>query len=149
LIIACPCALGLATPISMTVAMGQGALHGILFRNAEAIEHMRSIDTLAVDKTGTLTVGRPELAKFSVFEISENEALTLVASLERASEHPLGQALVRAAEARGLALRPVSDFFAVPGQGVVGGVGGHQVAAGNARFMANCAIPPALAGEAV
>src|SRR5262249_11842119 len=71
------------------------------------------------------------------------------ASLERASEHPLGQALVRAAEARGLALQPVSDFFAVPGQGVVGGVGGHQVAAGNARFMANSAIPPALAGEAV
>jgi len=149
LIIACPCALGLATPISMTVAMGQGALYGILFRNAEAIEHMRAIDTLVVDKTGTLTLGRPGLVSLVVFEIAENEALTLVASLERASEHPLGQALVRAAEARGLALRPVADFFSTSGQGVVGTVDGRQVAAGNARFMQKLGIPAALAGEAM
>jgi len=149
LIIACPCALGLATPISMTVAMGQGALNGVLFRNAEAIEHMRGIDTLVVDKTGTLTLGHPELVKFKAAGIAEAQALTLLASLEQASEHPLGQALVRAAEARGLALLPVADFASIPGQGVVGTVQGRQLAAGNARFMQKSAIPPALAGEAM
>jgi Cu+-exporting ATPase len=149
LIIACPCALGLATPISMTVAMGQGALHGVLFRSAEAIERMRDIDTLVVDKTGTLTVGRPELVEFKAHELPEKEALTLVASLERASEHPLGQALVRAAEKRGIALVPVDDFASIPGQGVVGTVQGRQVAAGNARFMQRSGIPAALAGHAV
>jgi Cu+-exporting ATPase len=149
LIVACPCALGLATPISMTVAMGQGARHGILFRNAEAIERMRVIDTLVLDKTGTLTLGRPELANLKVDGIPEGEALTLLASLEQASEHPLGQALVRAAEARGRALRPVADFFSAPGQGVVGSVDGRQVSAGNARFMQKSEIPAALAGEAM
>ena len=149
LIIACPCALGLATPISMTVAMGQGALYGILFRNAEAIEHMREIDALVVDKTGTLTVGRPELVSFRAGGMSDAEALRLVASLERSSEHPLGQALVRAAEARRLDLLPVADFASMPGRGVIGTVGGRQVAAGNARFMEKSAIPPALAGEAM
>src|SRR3954464_9765699 len=149
LIIACPCALGLATPISMTVAMGQGALHGILFRNAEAIERMRGIDTLVVDKTGTLTVGHPDLVSFSAEGMQEQEALALVASLEQASEHPLGPALVRAARQRGVELLPVSDFAAMPGQGVVGTVHGRQVAAGNAGFMARSGIPPALADQAM
>src|SRR5205085_9751102 len=89
LIIACPCALGLATPISITVAMGQGALNGILFRNAEAMEKLREVDTLVVDKTGTLTVGRPELTDVVTDRLPEGEALALIASLERASEHPL------------------------------------------------------------
>src|SRR6185295_4891618 len=89
LIIACPCAVGLATPISMTVAMGQGALAGILFRNAEAIERMRQVDTLVVDKTGTLTLGRPVLTDFLVEDIAEAEALALVAGAELASEHPI------------------------------------------------------------
>jgi len=131
LIIACPCALGLATPISITVAMGQGALNGILFRNAEAVERLRDIDTLVVDKTGTLTVGKPRLVDFA----DDDEALRLVASVERASEHPLGQALVEAALAKGLPLSPVQDFFAMAGQGVVGTVEGRQVAVGNRAFV--------------
>ena len=94
LIIACPCALGLATPISITVAMGQGALHGILFRNAEAMEKLRDVDTLVVDKTGTLTLGRPQLTDVVVDGIGRSEVLRLVASLERASEHPLAHAIV-------------------------------------------------------
>jgi Cu+-exporting ATPase len=141
LIIACPCALGLATPISITVAMGQGALHGILFRNAEAVEKLRDVDTLVVDKTGTLTVGRPRLAGFA----GDDEALRLVASVERASEHPLAQALVEAAQARGLRLSPVQDFFSMTGQGVVGSVEGRQVAIGSRRMMAASSIPPLLA----
>jgi Cu+-exporting ATPase len=141
LIIACPCALGLATPISITVAMGQGALNGILFRNAEAIEKLREVDTLVLDKTGTLTVGKPRLVGFA----GDDEALRLVASVERASEHPLAQALVEAAHARGLRLSPVQDFFAMTGQGVVGGVDGHQVAIGSRRMMAASGIPPLLA----
>jgi Cu+-exporting ATPase len=141
LIIACPCALGLATPISITVAMGQGALNGILFRNAEAIEKLREVDTLVLDKTGTLTVGKPRLVGFA----GDDEALRLVASVERASEHPLAQALVEAAHARGLRLSPVQDFFAMTGQGVVGGVDGHQVAIGSRRMMGASGIPPLLA----
>src|SRR4051812_5451749 len=102
LIIACPCALGLATPISITVAMGQGALHGILFRNAEAVERLRDIDTLVVDKTGTLTLGRPQLVDVAVEHgLEAREALGLIASVERASEHPLAQAIVKGAEERG------------------------------------------------
>jgi Cu+-exporting ATPase len=116
LIIACPCAVGLATPISITVAMGQGALNGILFRNAEAVEKLREVDTLVVDKTGTLTVGRPELVGFVVQGIDEREALQLVASVERASEHPLAQAIVRGAESRKLALQPVAHFRSITGQ---------------------------------
>jgi Cu+-exporting ATPase len=102
LIIACPCAVGLATPISMTVAMGQGARAGILFRNAEAIERMRDIDTLVVDKTGTLTLGHPALTDFVVEGIPEHEALALVAGVEQLSEHPIGLAIVEGAKARGL-----------------------------------------------
>jgi len=135
LIIACPCAVGLATPISITVAMGQGALNGILFRNAEAVEKLREIDTLVVDKTGTLTVGRPELVDFVVDGIDESEALRLVASLERASEHPLAQAILRAAETRKLALQPVENFHSITGQAVEGLVADRRITVGSARAM--------------
>ena len=135
LIIACPCAVGLATPISITVAMGQGALNGVLFRNAEAVEKLRDVDTLVVDKTGTLTVGRPELVDFAVEGIDEREALRLVASLERASEHPLAHAIVKGAEARGIALSAVDNFKSITGQGVEGTVDGRLVVVGNRRAM--------------
>jgi len=150
LIIACPCAVGLATPISITVAMGQGALNGVLFRNAEAVEKLREVDTLVVDKTGTLTLGRPELVDFLV-EQKNNEAtaLQLVASLERASEHPLAQAIVNGAEARGAVLQPAQDFESVTGQGVKGVVAGHRVAVGSRRFMEGYgSVPQALADKA-
>ncbi|HSU75792.1 MAG TPA: copper-translocating P-type ATPase, partial [Burkholderiales bacterium] len=146
LIIACPCALGLATPISITVAMGQGALHGILFRNAEAIEKLREVDTLVVDKTGTLTLGRPQLVDVLVERFDEREALALIASLERASEHPLAQAIVKGAEARGLALQAVTGFESVTGQGVRGKVNDRAVALGSRRFMPD--LPEALAAKA-
>jgi P-type Cu+ transporter len=136
LIIACPCAVGLATPISITVAMGQGAINGILFRNAEAVEKLRDIDTLVVDKTGTLTLGRPQLVDLVVEPgIAESEALALIASLERASEHPLAQAIVKGAEDRGLTLSQVEKFESVTGQGVRGDIGGRKVAVGSRRFM--------------
>ena len=128
LIIACPCAVGLATPISITVAMGQGALNGILFRNAEAVEKLRDVDTLVMDKTGTLTLGKPQLVDLVVEGVAENDALTLIASLERASEHPLAQAIVTGAEDRGLSLQPVAQFESVTGQGVRGEVAGRKVA---------------------
>jgi Cu+-exporting ATPase len=148
LIIACPCAVGLATPISITVAMGQGAINGILFRNAEAVEKLRDVDTLVVDKTGTLTLGRPQLVDLVAEGIDEATALQLVASVERASEHPLAQALVGAAEARGIRLSPVSDFFTATGQGAVGSVGGRQVAVGSTGFMQGAGIPQSLLGRA-
>src|SRR2546426_7109544 len=137
LIIACPCAVGLATPISITVAMGQGAPNGVLFRSAQAVEKLRDGDTLVVDKTGTLTVGRPELVDFALHDIAlaESEALRLIASLERASEHPLAQAIVQAAEKRGVPLSPVEGFNSVTGQGVEGTAAGHRVAVGSRRYM--------------
>ena len=147
LIIACPCAVGLATPISITVAMGQGAINGILFRNAEALERLRDVDTLVVDKTGTLTLGRPELVGFKVRDIDEREALRLVASLERASEHPLAQAIVNAAEKRGIALEKVENFKSVTGQGVEGVIAGRRVFVGSRRAMqAFGGVPPAFEG---
>ncbi len=149
LIIACPCALGLATPISITVAMGQGALNGILFRNAEAVEKLRDVDTLVVDKTGTLTLGRPQLVDLVVESIAENDALALIASLERASEHPLAQAIVKGAEDRGVRLQPVARFESVTGQGVHGEIGGRKVAIGSRRFMETfAAVPQTLADRA-
>src|SRR5919198_714239 len=136
LIIACPCALGLATPISITVAMGEGALNGILFRNAEAVEKLRDVNTLVVDKTGTLTLGRPQLVEVSVEPgVDEREALGLIASVERASEHPLAQAIVKGAEQRGARLEAVSHFESITGQGVRGVVGGRSGAVGNRRLM--------------
>ena len=152
LIIACPCAVGLATPISITVAMGQGALNGVLFRSAEAVEKLRDVDTLVVDKTGTLTLGKPELVDFALHEtpLDEDDAVRLIASLERASEHPLAQAVVQAAEKRGLPLSPVEEFASVTGQGVEGRVAGHRVAVGSSRYMQQFGgAPPALAEKGV
>ena len=151
LIIACPCAVGLATPISITVAMGQGALNGILFRNAEAVEKLREVDTLVVDKTGTLTLGRPELTDFILSDSSiiEADALQLIASLERASEHPLAQAIVKGAEDRGAVLQPTENFESVTGQGVQGVVAGRRVAVGSRRFMEGYgSVPQTLADKA-
>src|ERR1041385_6600206 len=149
LIIACPCAVGLATPISITVAMGQGALNGILFRNAEAVEKLREVDTLVVDKTGTLTAGRPELVDFMVDGIDESEALRLVASLERASEHPLAQAIVRAAESRKLRLGAVENFHSITGQAVEGLVADRRITVGSARAMDPLGgLPPAFCERA-
>ncbi|PYR22520.1 MAG: hypothetical protein DMF98_20130 [Acidobacteria bacterium] len=150
LIIACPCAVGLATPISITVAMGQGALNGILFRNAEAVEKLREVDTLVIDKTGTLTLGRPQLVDLAVEPgITESDALRLIASLERASEHPLAQAIVKGAEDRKVALQPVENFESVTGQGVQGVVAGRRIAVGSRRFMESLgSLPPALADKA-
>jgi P-type Cu+ transporter len=149
LIIACPCALGLATPISITVAMGRGAMNGVLFRNAAAVEKLREIDTLVIDKTGTLTLGQPKLTDvITENSFDERHLLRLVASLERASEHPLAQAIVREASERGLELEPVRDFFSMTGQGVVGSVAGQQVAVGSARFMQSAGVSEDLMQKA-
>ena len=136
LIIACPCALGLATPMSIMVATGRGALAGVLFKNAEAIERLRDVDTLVVDKTGTLTEGRPRLVSVVPAEgFEESGLLRLFASLERSSEHPLAAAIVRGAEERGVALESATDFESRTGRGVVGRVDGHALALGNAALM--------------
>jgi Cu+-exporting ATPase len=140
LIIACPCALGLATPMSIMVATGKGATAGVLFRNAEAIEVLRKVDTLVVDKTGTLTEGKPKLVTVSVEPgFDENAVLGWVATLERSSEHPLGTAIVAGAEARGLKLTGTEGFESVTGQGVKGRVDGHEVAVGNLALMRSIA----------
>ena len=136
LIIACPCALGLATPMSIMVAMGRGATSGVLFRDAEAIESLRRIDTLVVDKTGTLTVGKPAFhAVAAVAPFSEDDVLRIAASLDAGSEHPLADAIVAEARRRGLALAKVADFASTTGSGVSGTVDGRQAALGNARMM--------------
>lgn len=135
LIIACPCAVGLATPISMTVAMGQGARAGILFRNAEAIERMRDIDTVVVDKTGTLTLGRPALTDFTVESLERDEALALVAGAEQPSEHPIAHAIVEEAKARGLKIPSAENFEAVNGLGVQADIGGKRVLVGSRSFL--------------
>jgi Cu+-exporting ATPase len=141
LIIACPCALGLATPISIMVAMGRGATAGVLFRNAEAIEALRDVDTLVVDKTGTLTEGRPRLAGVEPAPgFVAVELLRLAASLERASEHPLGRAIVDAASERGLALGEGSDFSSRTGLGVVGTVDGRRVALGSPALLRDLGV---------
>ncbi|MSQ49055.1 MAG: heavy metal translocating P-type ATPase [Betaproteobacteria bacterium] len=135
LIIACPCAVGLATPISMTVAMGQGARAGILFRNAEAIERMRDIDTVVVDKTGTLTLGHPALTDFVAVGMPENEALALVVGVEQLSEHPIALALVEGAKLRGLMPRPAGAFEAINGLGVQADLDGKRVLVGSRKFL--------------
>ena len=141
LIIACPCALGLATPMSIMVGTGRGAQAGVLVKNAEALELMEKIDTLVVDKTGTLTEGKPTLsAVVALDRIGENELLRLVAGLERASEHPLAAAIVKGAEARGLALAAPGDFKSETGKGAVGSVEGRKVAVGNAALLADLGI---------
>ena len=144
LIIACPCALGLATPMSIMVGTGRGARLGVLVRNAEALELLEKVDTLVVDKTGTLTEGKPKLVGVeAVGPLAENELLRLAASLERASEHPLAAAIVAGAEARGLALAAPSEFRSETGKGAVGTVGGRRVAIGNAALMADLGIDAA------
>ena len=154
LIIACPCALGLATPMSITVAMGRGAGLGVLFRSAEAIETLGQVDTMVVDKTGTLTEGKPELAEVYVdpgsgIEIDEDTLLGLVAAVERGSEHPLARAIVSGAIARqeGKGAQPASsvyadveDFIALPGRGVRGRVQGREVVVGNRALMSDMAL---------
>ncbi|MBP0579943.1 heavy metal translocating P-type ATPase [Labrys sp. LIt4] len=149
LIIACPCALGLATPMSIMVGVGKGAGLGVLVRNAEALERLEKVDTLVVDKTGTLTEGRPSLIAIRPAEgFGEDELLRLAASVERASEHPLARAVVAAAEAKGLALSPVADFDSPTGKGARGSVEGRLVLLGNAAFMAQEGVAVALAAEA-
>jgi Cu+-exporting ATPase len=136
LIIACPCALGLATPMSIMVATGRGATMGILFRNAEAIEVMRKVDILVVDKTGTLTLGKPKLVSVkAIGSFDETRLLRLVAAVERGSEHPLAAALVEGARERGIEAPPVEDFQSVTGKGVTARVEGQAVALGNAAMM--------------
>jgi Cu+-exporting ATPase len=136
LIIACPCALGLATPMSIMTATGRGAQAGVLIRDAEALERFASVDTLIVDKTGTLTEGRPELTDVvALGGVGEAEILSLAASLERGSEHPLAEAIVEGAAARAIEVMQASDFRAVTGKGVEGRVGGRAVALGNLALM--------------
>jgi Cu+-exporting ATPase len=137
LIIACPCALGLATPMSIMVAAGRGAGSGVLFKNAETIEALEKVDTLLVDKTGTLTRGRPELVTIEPSSgFGEATLLRLAASLERGSEHPLAAALVEAAQQRGIELVEAEGFASVSGRGVSGHVDGHRVALGNLEHLA-------------
>jgi Cu+-exporting ATPase len=143
LIIACPCALGLATPMSIMVGTGRGARAGVLVRDAEALELMEKVDTLVVDKTGTLTEGKPRLtAAGTIGDIDESELLRLAASLERASEHPLAAAIVAGAEARGLALAAPSEFHGEPGMGAFGVVDGRRVAVGNSALLSSLGIDP-------
>ena len=137
LIIACPCALGLATPMSIMTATGRGAQAGVLIKNAEALERFEKVDTLIVDKTGTLTEGKPKLvAVLPEDGHDEAEVLRLAASLERGSEHPLAEAIVRGAEDRGISIAKADDFEAITGKGVKGVVEGREVALGNASLMA-------------
>jgi len=141
LIIACPCALGLATPMSIMVAMGKGATMGVLFKNAEAIELLHQADTLVVDKTGTLTEGKPKLIAIEpVAGFDEKRLLYLAASLERASEHPLAYAITMGAQDRGIALGPVDGFQAIPGKGARGHVDGADVAVGNLALMQEAGV---------
>ena len=143
LIIACPCALGLATPMSIMVGTGRGAVAGVLIKNAEALEVMEKIDTLVVDKTGTLTEGKPKLvALFALPGSDESALLRLAASLERSSEHPLAAAIVAGAESRGLALADTADFRSLTGKGVTGNVEGRRVALGNRALLAELGIDP-------
>lgn len=136
LIIACPCALGLATPMSIMVGVGKGAQGGVLIKNAEALERMEKVDTLVVDKTGTLTEGKPTVTKIVAAEgFEENGLLSLAASLEQGSEHPLAHAIVMAAKDKGLDLGKVDDFDSPTGKGVVGTVNGRAVALGNVMLM--------------
>jgi len=143
LIIACPCALGLATPLSIMVATGKGASIGVLFRNAEAIEVLRKVDTLVVDKTGTLTEGKPKLVSaVAAGGVNEATLLRMAASLERGSEHPLAAAIVAGATARGATLVDARDFKSVTGKGVTGTVEGRVVALGNRALMTDLGVDP-------
>jgi Cu+-exporting ATPase len=150
LIIACPCALGLATPMSIMTATGRGAQAGVLIKNAEALERFATVDTLIVDKTGTLTAGKPKLvAVLPEQGHEEAEVLRLAASLERGSEHPLAEAIVAGAKERGVTLADAQDFEAITGKGVKGTVDGRQVALGNAAMMTELGLEAARLGERV
>ena len=147
LIIACPCALGLATPMSIMVATGKGALAGVLVKNAESLENFSKVDTLIVDKTGTLTMGKPALTDvYPVDGLDEKQFLKLTASLEMGSEHPLAEAIVRGVEDRGIKLSKAKDFEAVTGKGAKGVVDGKSVALGNARMMETLGLDPSDLG---
>lgn len=151
LIIACPCALGLATPMSIMVGMGRGAGTGVLIRDAEALETLAGIDTLVVDKTGTLTAGRPELRRIEPLNATSandrDELLALAAGLERGSEHPLAAAVLSSARRRAIEPRPITEFQSVTGEGVVGRFGEHRVALGNRRLMARLEVDLAAVEE--
>jgi Cu+-exporting ATPase len=141
LIIACPCALGLATPMSIMVGTGKGAMLGVLIKNAESLEIMQKVDTLVVDKTGTLTEGKPKLvAVIANPDFLEDDNLLLAASLERASEHPLAESIVKGAEARGVKLIQADNFQSVTGKGVTGVVDGRKVALGNLKLLEDLGI---------
>jgi len=143
LIIACPCALGLATPMSIMVGTGKGAMMGVLFKNAEALEILRKVDTLVIDKTGTLTEGKPKLVSIvAVGDFQEHDILRLGASLERASEHPLAEAIVRGAQDREVTLLSTDDFESVTGKGVTGQVDKRKVALGNLKLLESLSIDP-------
>ena len=143
LIIACPCALGLATPMSIMVATGRGATAGVLIKDAQALETMEKVDTLVVDKTGTLTLGKPKVQSLTALPgYTEIEVLQLAASLERGSEHPLAEAVVVAAEERALKFLSVQDFSSITGKGVVGAIAGKQVVLGNRRLFSDLGIGP-------
>jgi Cu+-exporting ATPase len=150
LIIACPCALGLATPMSIMVAMGKGAEGGVLFKNAEAIEVMRQVDTLVIDKTGTLTEGKPKVVTVTpAKDWDEPGILRLASGLERGSEHPLAAAIVSGAQERGVEPADAESFESVTGKGVKGKVGGRSVALGNGKLLEDLGIDPGdLAGKA-
>ena len=150
LIIACPCALGLATPMSIMVAVGRGAGLGVLIKNAEALEHMEKVDTLVVDKTGTLTEGKPAVTRIIAADsFEEADLLRIAAGVERASEHPLALAIVHAATGRNIEIPPVSEFDSPTGRGALGTVEGRRVTLGNARFLADLGIDTApLVAEA-
>ena len=144
LIIACPCALGLATPMSIMVGVGRGAQAGVLIKNAEALERMERVDTIVIDKTGTLTEGKPKVvAVVPAQGMSENEVLRLAASVERASEHPLARAIVDAAGERKINLAEVADFDSPTGKGALGTIEGRRIALGNARFLAELNVATA------
>jgi Cu+-exporting ATPase len=141
LIIACPCALGLATPMSIMVGVGRGAQSGVLIKNAESLERMEKIDTLVIDKTGTLTEGKPSVVAIKTADgIAEVDLLRLTASLERSSEHPLAAAIVRSASERGLLLADAQDFDSPIGKGVTGTVAGRRLVIGNRRIMSEAGI---------
>jgi Cu+-exporting ATPase len=141
LIIACPCALGLATPMSIIAGTGRGALAGVLIKNAESLEIMEKVDTLIIDKTGTLTEGKPKLMEVvTLAGFERNETLKLIASLEQNSEHPLASAIVKGAEAESIILSSVQNFASITGKGVQGEIDGHKVALGNATLFSDLGI---------
>ena len=148
LIIACPCALGLATPTSLTVGMGKGAEHGVLFRGGDALQAARRLDTLVLDKTGTITHGKPALTDvIAAPGRGEDDALALAAAVERSSEHPLAQAIVEGAEGRGLAISEPERFDALPGHGVQAELGRRTVLLGNAKLMMERSVATAVLGD--